>query len=675
MLTASTDIQYLKGVGERRAELLKKKGIDTVGALLRFYPRAYLDWRGVLPIAECPFDTEVTVKAHIVSPVKTNYIRKGMTLYKFTAEDETGTVIVTLFNQKFLAQSLREGREYLFHGKCGGNLVVREMSAPEIKEGGYNGIEPVYPAWEGISSKTLEKLISTALESGIEMPDILPESVRERNSLCSFKTALKNIHFPSDPELLEQAKRRLVFEELFVLQTGLAFLKKRKRGLAGCTVKRNLLPEFEKTLDFELTGAQKRVIGECLDDMSSGRPMNRLVQGDVGSGKTAVAAALCFIAAGNGFQSALMAPTEILAEQHFATVSKIAESCGIKCALLTGSQTKKQKSIIKESLKNGETDLVVGTHALLTEDVEFQRLGLVITDEQHRFGVEQRGILASKGNNPHTLVMSATPIPRTLGLIIYGDLDISVIDEYPRGRQVIDTYLVDSGYHRRIYAYIRKFLDEGRQGYIVCPLVEENETLDITSASEYYETLKDGEFAGYRIGLLHGKMPAKEKDKVMRAFAAGEIQLLIATTVIEVGIDVPNAVIMVIENAERFGLSQLHQLRGRIGRGKHKSVCILVSDARSGDTKKRLEVIKNCRDGFKIADEDLKLRGPGDFLGSRQHGLPDMKIADIFADRKVLHMAGVEAQRILTDDPSLSTPENAGLRGEISALYRKLNQN
>ena len=537
------------------------------------------------------------------------------------------------------------------------------------------GIEPVYAATEGLSSKTIEKIMKNALVYTDSMQDAIPDGIRQKNGLCDFKTALKSIHFPLERQALESAKRRLVFEELFVLQTGLLFLKRRRRALAGCTVKNNLLEEFKKTLSFKLTGAQERVINECLTDMMSPRPMNRLIQGDVGSGKTAVAAALMYISAGNGFQSALMAPTELLAEQHFKTLCKITENSGIKCALLTGSLTKKQKDEVKAGLKSGEIKVAVGTHALLTDDVEFESLGLVVTDEQHRFGVGQRGRLSSKGNNPHTLVMSATPIPRTLGLIIYGDLDISIIDEYPAGRQKIATYCVDSSYNARVYNYIKKFIAEGRQAYIVCPLVDENEALGIKSASEYYEELSENQFKDYTLGLLHGKMKPKNKESVMRRFAAGEIQLLISTTVIEVGIDVPNAALMVIENAERFGLSQLHQLRGRIGRGEYSSACILISDVKSGDTKRRLDVIKNNTDGFKIADEDLKLRGPGDFLGSRQHGLPDMKIADIFADRETLHSAGKEAEELLRRDPMLHEAENAGLRSEITELFRRLNGN
>ena len=675
MLTASTDIRFLKGVGEKRAELLRKKGIDTVGALLRFYPRAYLDWQNITPISECHEGENVCVRAEITSPVKTANIRRGMTLYKFSAADDSGVIEVTLFNRKYLAENLREGRSYLFYGKLGYGITLRQMSSPEIMPAEYMGIEPVYAAAEGLSSKTIEKIMKNALVYTDSMQDAIPDGIRQKNGLCDFKTALKSIHFPLERQALESAKRRLVFEELFVLQTGLLFLKRRRRALAGCTVKENLLDEFKKTLSFKLTGAQERVINECLTDMMSPRPMNRLIQGDVGSGKTAVAAALMYISAGNGFQSALMAPTELLAEQHFKTLCKITENSGIKCALLTGSLTKKQKDEVKAGLKSGEIKVAVGTHALLTDDVEFESLGLVVTDEQHRFGVGQRGRLSSKGNNPHTLVMSATPIPRTLGLIIYGDLDISIIDEYPAGRQKIATYCVDSSYNARVYNYIKKFIAEGRQAYIVCPLVDENEALGIKSASEYYEELSENQFKGYTVGLLHGKMKPKDKESVMRRFAAGEIQLLISTTVIEVGIDVPNAALMVIENAERFGLSQLHQLRGRIGRGEYSSACILISDVKSGDTKRRLDVIKNNTDGFKIADEDLKLRGPGDFLGSRQHGLPDMKIADIFADRETLHSAGKEAEELLRRDPMLHDAENAGLRSEITELFRRLNGN
>lgn len=675
MLTASTDIRFLKGVGEKRAELLRKKGIDTVGALLRFYPRAYLDWQNITPISECHEGENVCVRAKITSPVKTANIRRGMTLYKFSAADDSGVIEVTLFNRKYLAENLREGRSYLFYGKLGYGITLRQMSSPEIMPAEYMGIEPVYAATEGLSSKTIEKIMKNALVYTDSMQDAIPDGIRQKNGLCDFKTALKSIHFPLERQALESAKRRLVFEELFVLQTGLLFLKRRRRALAGCTVKENLLDEFKKTLSFKLTGAQERVINECLSDMMSPRPMNRLIQGDVGSGKTAVAAALMYISAGNGFQSALMAPTELLAEQHFKTLCKITENSGIKCALLTGSLTKKQKDEVKAGLKSGEIKVAVGTHALLTDDVEFESLGLVVTDEQHRFGVGQRGRLSSKGNNPHTLVMSATPIPRTLGLIIYGDLDISIIDEYPAGRQKIATYCVDSSYNARVYNYIKKFIAEGRQAYIVCPLVDENEALGIKSASEYYKELSENQFKDYTVGLLHGKMKPKDKESVMRRFAVGEIQLLISTTVIEVGIDVPNAALMVIENAERFGLSQLHQLRGRIGRGEYSSACILISDVKSGDTKRRLDVIKNNTDGFKIADEDLKLRGPGDFLGSRQHGLPDMKIADIFADRETLHSAGKEAEELLRRDPMLHDAENAGLRSEITELFRRLNGN
>lgn len=671
MLSQDTDIRFLKGVGEKRAEILKSKGIDTVGALLRFYPRAYADWSRHTPIEECPFFENVCIKARIVSPIREEKKRAGMVLYRFTAADGGGEMSVTLFNQKFLASRLNTGREYLFYGKLGGSYIMRQMNSPEIKETGYAAIHPIYPAFSTMSSKNIENITKAAISS-CEIADPLPKALLERLSLCGIDFALKNIHFPSSKEALERAKKRLVFEELFMLQTALYMLKNRNRTVSGCKISRDYSSEFQKSLPFSLTGAQKRVISECIADMLSGRHMNRLVQGDVGSGKTAVAAALCYTAAKNGCQSAFMAPTEILACQHFASLSSLFKDSGIICELLTGSMTKKQKGGVKARLKNGEIDIIVGTHALLTEDVEFKNLGLAVTDEQHRFGVAQRGGLASKGVSPHTLVMSATPIPRTLGLIIYGDLDISIIDEYPAGRQYIDTYLVDSSYRGRVYNYIKKHLDGGRQAYIVCPLVEEGENTDLKSASEYYEELKVGEFKDYTVGLLHGKMKPRDKDSVMQSFKNGDIQLLISTTVIEVGIDVPNAVIMVIENAERFGLSQLHQLRGRIGRGKYKSSCILISDSRSADTQKRLKIIKSNNDGFKIADEDLRLRGPGDFLGNRQHGLPDLKIADLYTDFDTLRSSGKAAEWVLKNDPKLNAPENAALKSQILNIFKSL---
>lgn len=673
-MTANTDIRYLKGVGAKRAEVLKSKGIDTVGALLRFFPRKYLDWTNVTLVKDALWYQNVCIKAKIVTPIETFETRSGITIYKFMAEDSSGRFAVSLFNQKFLANRLNFGCEYLFYGKLEGNYILKQMNSPIIKEALYNGIEPIYNASKNISSATIQKLVKNAL-SLCELPEILNEDIRQKNGLCDIKYALENIHFPKTKESFEKAKKRLVFEELFCLQVALSVIKTKSHSLSGCVIKSNYFDEFQKMLPFSLTDAQKRVTEECIADMRSGNPMSRLVQGDVGSGKTVVAAALCFVAAKNGYQSALMAPTEILAEQHYKTFCSIVENTGIKCGLLTGTLTKKQKTEIKQQLKNGEIDVIIGTHALIVNDVEFQNLGLVITDEQHRFGVAQRGKLSEKGNNPHTLVMSATPIPQTLAYILYGDLDISIIDEYPKGRQKIDTYYVDSSYRQRIYNYIKKFLNEGRQGYIVCPLVEENDQSDITAATEYYEELKGNDFKDFTVGLLHGKMKATEKETVMREFANGEIQLLIATTVIEVGIDVPNAVIMVIENAERFGLSQLHQLRGRIGRGKYKSDCILISDSTSPETEKRLNVIKQSSDGFKIADYDLELRGPGDFLGNRQSGLPQMRIADIFADKEVLITAKAQAERLLENDPKLKRTENAALRQEIIEIYKTLNKN
>lgn len=670
MITAATDIQFLKGVGEKRAVVLKSKGIDTVDALLRFYPRDYIDWTNTVSIESAPLFDNVCIKAKVLN-VESEKKRSGIILYRIICEDDTAQMTVALWGQKYLAESMRVGREYLFYGKLTGGFFLKQMSSPKIVPAGNNGIEPIYKASKELSSKQIKNLIKTAVKE-VKLPETLPEEIRVRNNLCSIDYAIENIHFPSCREAFLKAQKRLVFEELFVLRTGLALIKSRSGKKSGCVIKKGYLSDFKELLPFNMTDAQERVIKECMRDMFSGKPMNRLVQGDVGSGKTVIAAALMFASAKNGFQSAMMAPTEILSIQHYKTLLKLVENTGIRCALLTSNVKKKEKDAIKESLRNGEIDVIIGTHALISKDVEFKNLGLVVTDEQHRFGVNQRGTLSSKGENPHTLVMSATPIPGTLALILYGDLDISIVDEYPAGRQKIDTYLVDTSYRERIYKYISKFLDEGRQGYIVCPLVEEGNEVDITSATEYYVNLKENRFKDYSIGLLHGKMSAKEKEEVMRQFSENKIQLLVATTVIEVGIDVPNAVVMVIENAELFGLSQLHQLRGRIGRGAFKSDCILITDNMSEETVKRLEIIKNSIDGFEIADKDLALRGPGNFLGSRQHGLPPMKIADLFADRDVLELAGKEAQALLNSDPNLSRhPE---LKAEIIKLYQKLNK-
>ncbi len=671
-MTATTDIQYLKGVGAKRAEILKSKGIDTVGALLRFFPRKYRDFTKIVEVNSAPFHENVCVKAKIVTPIEEYNTKSKMAIYKFIAEDQSGRFFVSLFNQKFLAEKLKFGATYLFYGKIDGSFITRQMNSPIIKPVDYNVIEPIYPSSRDMTSSMLSRLIKTAVKS-VEITETLPQIIIERNNLCSLKFAIENIHFPMSAEAFKKAKSRLVFEELFVLQTALSIIKLKSHQKSGCVIKKSFFDEFQKTLPFEMTSAQKRVTNECVSDMQSGKPMTRLIQGDVGSGKTAVAAALCFTAAKNGFQSALMAPTEILAEQHFNTLLKLNEYSGIKCGLLIGSLTAKQKANVKSQLLKGEIDVIIGTHALLTDDVCFDNLGLVITDEQHRFGVSQREKLTKKGENPHTLVMSATPIPQTLGLILYGDLDISIIDEYPKGRQKIDTYLVDSSYRERIYNYIKKFLQNGRQGYIVCPLVEDGDEVGLKSAKGYYKSLCENEFSGYTLGLLHGKMSAKDKEKTMRKFGDGEIQLLVATTVIEVGIDVPNAVIMVIENADRFGLSQLHQLRGRIGRGSEKSDCILISDNQSPDTAKRLDVIKSSTNGFEIADKDFELRGPGDFLGSRQHGIPQMKIADLFADKEVLFKAKKEAELLLDYDPRLKFPENRELRQEVIDLYKRLN--
>lgn len=667
-----TDIKYLKGVGERRAAMLSRLGVSDANALVRLYPRIYEDWSRIKSINEAQIGEICCIKGFVGSPVRKNLIRKGLTLYKTEITDGSGIMGITIFNSRFAAEKLTEGDEFLFFGRVGGNLYRKEMNSPEIEPAeGADRIRPIYPQTHGLNSKMIEKLVRTALtECRDELVDPIPLWLREKYCLMNLPDSLWNIHFPKSPDYLEEARRRLIFEELLILQLGLEKMRSQTQNNAGAIIERDFSDEYFSHLPFSPTGAQRRAVKEAMRDMMSGRQMNRLLQGDVGSGKTAVAAALVYSAAKNWMQSALMAPTEVLAEQHYKTFLKLFEGCSINVELLTGSDTTAQKRRKKEALKAGEIDLLIGTHAIIQSDVEFKSLALVITDEQHRFGVEQRNALGEKGKNPHLYVMSATPIPRTLALIIYGELDISILDELPPGRQKIETYAVTSELRQRAYNYVKKHLDAGRQGYIICPLVDEGESdTELASAVKYADELQRGDFRGYTVGLMHGKMRSADKKKVMESFSNGETQLLVSTTVIEVGVDVPNAVIMVIENAERFGLSQLHQLRGRIGRGQYKSTCILITDAKNDTAQRRMKVMETTTDGFKIADEDLKLRGPGEFFGSRQHGLPEMKIADMLEDRSTLEETQRAAKEIVARDPELSSPESAALKNEIQRLF------
>lgn len=677
MLSFESDIRYLKGVGEARAKLFNRLGVNNVGTLLRLYPRAYEDWSKTVSILNAVPGENCCIKATVCAPVTHALIRKGMTVYKTEVTDGENIMKITIFNNRFAAEKLKEGCDYLFFGKVSARGYSREMTSPQI-EPAVTGerIRPIYPQTQSLTSRVIETSIRRALESNVELPpDCLTEQVRNKYALCSYEKALRDIHFPESEAAMLTARRRLSFEELFVLQTGLLLLRGRNRKSTGCRMCSDYTKEFFSLLPFEPTNAQKRAVEEAVRDMAVDVPMSRLLQGDVGSGKTAVAAALSYNCAKNGFQTAIMAPTEILATQHYKTFAGLLEGTALNVELLVGSTPAGEKKRIKQQLESGQTDIVIGTHALIHKDVAFANLGLVVTDEQHRFGVGQRSQLGSKGANPHTLVMSATPIPRTLALIIYGDLDVSILDELPKGRQKIDTFAIDSTIRQRAYGYVKKHLDEGRQGYIVCPLVEESESAQLAAAEEYAERIANKEFAGYTVGLLHGKMKPKEKEAVMADFVSGRIQLLVSTTVIEVGVDVPNSVIMVVENAERFGLSQLHQLRGRVGRGKYKSTCILISDAKGETAQRRLKTMCKTTDGFKIADEDLKLRGPGDFFGARQHGLPEMKIADLSGDMELLRQAQQAAKDTLEKDPALRLNENAPLKSAVLDLFNRMGPN
>lgn len=664
-------IQFIKGVGDKRAQLFHKLGVYTLQDLIHFYPRKYIDWSKTLSVKEAESGKPAFIKATMITPVKEAKIRKGLTLYKCNFSDGEVVIHVTIFNNEYLAKSLRTFDDYILYGKVDKTFTEASMSSPQIERvENAQGIHPIYPTTNGLSSKIIEKVVSEGLKKAEQIPESLPEYIMQEYRLCSLDFAIRQIHFPTKEENIQKARKRLIFEELLTLQLGLMMLKGARTVQNMQKIRTDYTDEFYSLLPFEPTNAQKRAVADCIGDLMGDKQMNRLVQGDVGSGKTAVAGAVMYSIIKNGYQAAMMAPTEILAVQHYESFCRLFKDVDVRVALLTGSTKATEKREIKRRLLDGGIDLIVGTHALIQNDVEFKRLGLVCTDEQHRFGVEQRSNLAMKGNNPHLLVMSATPIPRTMGLIIYGDLDISILDELPPGRQEIRTDLVTTDYHPRIYKFIKNAIDNGNQAYIVCPLVDDNES-DLISAKEYAEELSTKVFDGYSLALLHGKMKPKEKERVMEHFASGEVQILVSTTVVEVGVDVPNATVMLIENADRFGLSQLHQLRGRVGRGKDKSFCILVSDNKSEASVERLKIMKSTSDGFKIADYDLKSRGPGDFFGTRQHGLPKLKIADMLEDTGTLTQCQECARLILHDDPRLdSFPV---LCNQISNMFRRSN--
>ena len=667
----------LKGIGEKRAELFSKLGVNSVGELLNFYPRTYEDWTSVEKIENLLEGGTYCIKAMLGTPVSDSLIGGGRVLSKATVYDDTGKLKLVWFNNRYISRMLVYGCEYFFYGKLTADNYGAQMLSPSfspVSKGAV--IHPVYPTTAGLFSRNISAAVEQALELLPEtVNDPIPEQIRRKYRLCGLKQALRDIHFPKSREALENARRRLCTEELLVLNLGMRNLRQHSRGVSGVKIAKDCSAEFEKLLPFSLTNAQKRAIADCVSDVTrGGAPMNRLIQGDVGSGKTAVAASLCYTAAKNGFQAAFMAPTEILARQHFDTLSSLLENTGLRVELLTGSLKESEKKRVREGLACGEVDLVIGTHALITDKTEFHNLGLAVTDEQHRFGVAQRAKLLSKGENPHLMVMSATPIPRTLGLIIFGDLDISVIDELPPSRKPVKTVLRRSADRKKIYSFIKSEIKEGRQAFIVCPLIEEGELDNVASAEEYAAELMLNDFADIPVAVVHGKTKSEDKERIMADFAANKYSLLVSTTVIEVGVDVPNASVMMIENAERFGLSQLHQLRGRVGRGRFQSYCVLVSDARNPVTDERLRVMCSTNDGFKIADEDLKMRGPGDFFGQRQHGLPNMSIAD-FADTKSLELSQKIADEIIYIYKDLRHDELRLLNAEVERLFERGGQN
>ena len=674
MARLTDPITILKGIGPSKAKQFANLNIFTLRDLICHFPRGYEDRTRLVPIEKLEPDKPACFRAMVMNTPRTSHIRKGLDLTRVQVADSTARLTLTFFNAKYVSDQLQYGKEYIFYGAVSGDFIGYNMTNPTFETLDSapvttRRILPVYPLTAGISNAAMLRAVRQALAVCDPPEEILPEMVRQKYGILPAERAYTAIHEPSSMAEAELAKKRLIFEEFFVFSAGLALMRSARAEKKTERYLHTDMEAFYGALPFELTGAQKRTVEEILRDFRKGAPMNRLVQGDVGSGKTMVAAAAAYCTICNGRQAALMVPTEILAEQHYTSLGKLLSKLGIRTELLTGAMTTREKKLVRERIASGEVQLAVGTHALLTDATQFQNLGLVITDEQHRFGVSQRAKLSAKGNDPHLLVMSATPIPRTLALLMYGDLEVSILDERPPGREDVDTFLVNESYRPRINAFIRKQVAEGHQCFVVCPAVEENEELGIKAAAVWAETLQQTVFPDLRIALLHGQMKGAEKEAVMASFARGEADVMVATTVIEVGVDVPNATLMVIEDADRFGLSQLHQLRGRVGRGRAKSYCILTSHNKNTETLQRLKALCKTTDGFKIAEEDLKLRGPGDFFGSRQSGMPAFRVADLSFDLATLKEAQQASAEWIDVCGTSDLPEAKALRERIGDLF------
>lgn len=673
-LTPDTPVRYLKGVGPKTAERFEKLGILTLSDLLCHYPRRYLDFSKPYSIAEAPADTECVVKAEVFAKPGGRILPGGRRMERITAGDDVSSLEITWFNNPYAAQKLELGQEYYFQGIVTGGMLRRQMVNPQVRTDAQvksSPFEAVYPQTEGLTSSAIAKCVRQLLPHAELLPDPLPPEMLKKYRLLSKADAVRAIHCPATEEEAFAARRRLIYEELLVLQLGIGRMKNHGAASTGAPMKKAYASPFWESLPFSPTGAQRRAVEEILTDMSGETSMNRLLQGDVGSGKTLVAAAAIWACIRAGYQAALLAPTEILASQHAENLNRLLSPFGMRVALLTGGMKAAARRTTLAAIRDDEADLIVGTHAILSEGVEFARLGLAVVDEQHRFGVRQRGLLAEKAANPHLLVMSATPIPRTLGLLMYGDLDISILDELPPGRKPVKTRCITGKKRADLYGFLDREIDSGRQVYIVCPAIEDAGGSGLNAVKSYYEDIAKAYLPDRRVGLMHGKLKPKEKAEVMDDFKSGRLDALVSTTVIEVGVDVPNATVMVIENAERYGLSALHQLRGRVGRGAAESWCFLVSDNSSESVQKRLKFLCSTSDGFAVAQYDLETRGPGDFFGSRQHGLPTLQIADLMNDTRTLHAAQSEAVALLAEDPLLQRPEHALLARQVEQMFDK----